>query len=326
MPLNRRQLLTVIMGVCLLGISTACDRASQNPQTVKIGYSKLRITLPVFVAETQGLFKKHGIQATLIPYDTAQPLMQALIAGSIDLGGYTALPITYSAMLRGNAPLYFITEMDEDQDHRISYLLRPPGSKIGAIADLKGKRIGILATTAYDGWLREILEANNVKPSDVTITGLAPEQQVPTLKNGGVDALFTNDPMATAAIREKAGELISQIVECPKYIRDPFPFGSFNASKKWADANPGTFQSVVAALDEAVAYINSHPKEAQDSMRNYIAPEFKQDVESYPYAKYLATDQVSPDVFQEMVDLYVKQKIIPGKLDVKALIISNKKQ
>src|SRR4029077_6205774 len=133
-------------------------------------------------------------------------------------------------------------------------------------------------------------------------------------------------PMATAAIREKVGELISPVVECPKYIRDPFPFGSFNASKKWADANPEAFRSVIAALDEAVAYINTHPKEAQDSMQNYIAPQFKQDIESYPYAKYLATDQVSSDIFQEMVDLYVKQKIIPGTLDVRALIISNKKQ
>jgi ABC-type nitrate/sulfonate/bicarbonate transport system substrate-binding protein len=103
MLVTRRHLQSLVLGLSVLGFSTGCHSASENPKTVKIGYSKLRTTLPVFVAETQGLFKKHGIEAQLIPYDTAQPLMQALIPGSIDLGGYTALPITYSAMLRGNA-------------------------------------------------------------------------------------------------------------------------------------------------------------------------------------------------------------------------------
>ena len=52
-----------------------------------IGVSTLRISLPVFVAEQHGLFAKHGIDAEVRRYDTAQPLADELGAGRIDAGG-----------------------------------------------------------------------------------------------------------------------------------------------------------------------------------------------------------------------------------------------
>src|SRR4051812_31419489 len=124
------------------------NAASRSQQThLEIGYSALRISLPIFVAQERGIFAKHGLVVQLRRYDTAQPLMQALAEKKIDLGGYTALPISYSAIIRSHEKLVFITAMIEDHDHRISYLLRkktPNGGLplIKSIADLRGRRIG----------------------------------------------------------------------------------------------------------------------------------------------------------------------------------------
>lgn len=53
-----------------------------------IGISLLRISLPVFVAEQHGLLKKHGIDAEVRRYDTAQPLADELCASrDARLGG-----------------------------------------------------------------------------------------------------------------------------------------------------------------------------------------------------------------------------------------------
>ena len=258
-------------------------------------------------------------------YDTAQPMMQALVEGKIDIAGYTAYPITYSAIARSHKALYFITVMVEDQQHRISFLLRPKprageSPRIKTIRDLKGKRVGILPTIAYKAWLQAIVKANGIDPADVQIIQVDPALESQALKSGGVDALFTNDPAATAAIDAGIAELISDKVECPEYIKNPFPFGSFNVSKAWADANRDALGRLLAALDDAVGFINANPQAAKDSMKPYMPEQFRADVDRYPDAKYLASAETTDAMLQEMADLYLKMGIIDAHLDLTGLV------
>src|SRR6266404_106570 len=88
------------------------------PAKVTIGYGKLRISLPVFVAEKKGYFKAENLDVTLQPFDTAQPLMDALVAGHLPMGGFTAFPITMTAMQKSGAQLYFVGVLNEDKEHR----------------------------------------------------------------------------------------------------------------------------------------------------------------------------------------------------------------
>lgn len=208
-------------------------------ENITIGYSALRISLPVFVAQDKGYFKEAGLNVKLERFDTAQPLMQSLVSGKIQAAGYTALPITYTAMLRGKTDLYFVTSMLEDQSHRISYLIIPKNSTENfSYADLQGKKIGILPTVAYKVWLEEILKSKGVDPKSVEITQLDPTLQAAALKTKQVDALFTSDPVATTVLQKGLGRLISNEVEVPRTFGEPFIFGSFNIRKDFADKNP----------------------------------------------------------------------------------------
>ena len=301
-------------------VGTPAPTVSPTPATVVIGYSKLRISLPIFVAQEQNLFQRHGVSISLEPYETAQPMAQALVEGKVNVAGYTALPITYNAILRSNQSLYFATAMLEDQQHRISYLLRKKGSDIKTISDLRGKQIGILPTIAYKSWLQEILRANKVPLDSVVIQQLAPELQVSTLATGGVQALFTNDPMATAALVNGAGEFITDTVEMPKYLGEPFLFGSFNARKDWADTHPTEFAAIIAALDEAIGFVNQHPSEAKQAMRKYIPAQFGNQVALYPDAMYLASSKATRDMFQKEADAELKFGVIPKALDLNNLV------
>lgn len=295
-------------------------------QSLDIGYSRLRISLPVFVAQEEGIFGKHGINANLLMYDTAQPLMQSLIAGNIDVAGYTALPITYNGMIRSKKQLYFISAMIEDKDHRISYLLRAKNSngessEINTITDLKGKRIGILPTIAYKAWITEILRKNGFDPEkDVVVQQIAPVQQAQALKNGAVDALFTNDPIATSAIEIGVAELISDEIESPEYIQDPFVFGSFNVSKQWADNHRELYEKLILAMDEAIAFVNTHPEKSKQHMKKYLPDAFKGHVEKYPNALYWDTTKSDDVLFNEVSENYLQIGIIPEPLSLKGLV------
>ena len=140
----------------------------------------------------------------------------------------------------------------------------------------------------------------------------------------GVDALFTGDPVATAAIRTGIAELISNIVECPKYIQDPFPFGSFNISKTWADGHPDEFMRLVAAIDEAAQYVNQHPDEAKQAMASYLPEQFRTDAQSYPNARYLLTDQSTQAMYQDLAERYLKMGIVNQPVSLTGLVVTKR--
>lgn len=302
---------------------------TNNLAQLDIGYSRLRISLPVFVAKEKGFFEKNGIDANLIMFETAQPLMQALVAGQVDVAGYTALPITYNGMLRSKKELLFLTTMIEDNNHRISYLLRKktePNQEpnIKSITDLKGKTIGILPTIAYKAWIEDILRDNGIDPEkDVNVQQVAPPQQPQALKSGGVDALFTNDPAATTALELGIAEFLTDEVEVPKYVVNPFPFGSFNVSKEWADKNPELLEALKKALNEAIDWTESNQKEAKLAMANYLPDKFKGDVLKYPDVEYDRTDQSDDEVFNKIADEYLRMGIIKEGLDLTNLVLEN---
>jgi len=325
-------ILVIVLGLCgivlLIRPSSEPTPTSAEPRSskvaVQIGYSRLRISLPIFVAMEKRLFEKYGLEVSLVPYDTAQPMTQALAEGKIHAAGYTALPITYNAMHRSAKPLYYATLMLEDQQHRISYLLRaktPPGEtpKIQSVADLAGKRVGVLPTVAYQRWLVAILKANQVDPASVTIQDIDPTVQGQTLKSGGVDALFTGDPVATAVVIAGAGELLNNQVELPSIFGDPFAFGSFNFSKQWADENQRTAEKVVLALDEAIDFINANPAEANLMMKSYLQPMFQPHVDKYPPARYQRSTEPIDQALADAARQYLDAGIIPAKVDVSGL-------
>ena len=295
---------------------------SKPVEEISIGYSALRISLPIFVAQEKGYFVNEGLKATLVSFDTAQPMMNSLVAGSIQMAGYTALPITFSAMLRSKTDLYFATAMLEDQKHRISYLIvRRDTPQNFTIADLRGKRIGILPTVAYRVWLEEILKQRGVKPSEVEIVQIAPALTPSALESGQISALFTTDPAATTVLRRGIGRLLSEDVEVPKILGEKFIFGSFNMRKDFADSNPETAMKVVRALDKAVVFVNKNPEESKRIMKKYLHESQQPFVEFYPDALYQSTTETDPAKFQTLADKYLEMGIIQEKMSVHRLVL-----
>lgn len=312
----------LVIAVFIL-MSFAKPKPASSPE-VSLGYSALRISLPIFVAQDKGYFTEQGLNVKLERFDTAQPMMQSLVAGNLQTAGYTALPITETAMLRGKTDLYFTTSMLEDQNHRISYLIIPKNaSQNFSYADLKNKKIGILPTVAYKVWLEQLLQNKGVDVKSVQIVQLDPTLEANALQSKQVDALFTNDPVATTVLQKGIGRLISNEVELLRIFGEPFVFGSFNIRKDFADKNPAITRKLITALDKAVDFINNNPTEAKQILKNYLADAQKPFVDAYPDALYQTSAQVSPQTFQQITNQYHQLGIIDGDLQVENLVITD---
>jgi ABC-type nitrate/sulfonate/bicarbonate transport system substrate-binding protein len=293
--------------------------------SLRIGYSRLSISLPIFVAQEHGLFTKNGINAQLERYEDGQLVGQALVEGKIDVGGYLATPISFNGIQRTNRQLYFVTTQLEDQKHPISYLLRrktPIGQQpvIARIADLKGKKIGIFPTLTYKRGLESILKVNGVNPDDVTIQQTEAQLQPQLLANGAVDALYTIMSPAIAAIGTGSGEVLAAGELAPSIFGEPFPFAQFLIAKTWADANADEAKRLVKALDEAILWIDAHPVEAKELYRTYLSPVHHQFIPLYPDPLYLTSADNRDEYYVRIAAKYLELGVISKPFDVTGLI------
>lgn len=272
---------------------SACSRpATPTTERVLLGVPLLRISQPVFVAAERGLFARHGLTVELKQFDTAQPLADELAAGRLDAAGYLALPILFSR--EGGPPkVRVVTAIVEDETHPLSFLLVKPDSSLDSVAALAGKNVGILPTLAYRRWLEAVLKHHGVDPASVTVTPLAPQLQLEALAGGGVDALFTGDPMATAGIARGLARPLTSGAEVPRALGAPFFFGTFAVSERLATTRPQATENLVAALDEAIALIAADEQVGRTALANAVREGDRAWVARSPSTKYLASGAVT---------------------------------
>lgn len=274
---------------------SACSRPSAD--RVVIGVPLLRISQPVFVAESRGLFKKHGVDVELKRFDTAQPLADELAAGRLDAAGYLALPILFSRE-GGPPPVRVVTAIVEDEGHPLSFLLVKAASELRSVPDLAGKTVGVLPTLAYRRWLDAVLQHHGVDPRTVTVTPLAPQLQLDALSGGGIDALFTGDPMATAGIARGLARPLSPGAEVPAALGAPFFFGTFAVSEPLAMRRPQVVAALVAALDEAITLIEADAQVGRAALASALREGDRAFVSKAPPTKYLASGSVTVEALE----------------------------
>lgn len=301
------------------------NEKNQSNKEIVIGYPHLRIALPVIVAYENDYFNEVGLQnVSLKSYITAQPMMDAIISGKIDLGGFCALPITFGAMAKSNQELLFLGGMYEDENHPISELIVKDTINIKSIKDLEGKRIGILPTRAYEVWIQDILKYNNVDLEKVTISYIKPNMQANSLNNGTVDALFTNDPAATIVKSKGIGyKLGSNLVPGTTKFSE-FYFGSFNVRRDYYDNSKEDVIKIAKAIDMAIDFINQNPKEAnlimgkinEKTKKPYLPKAFSEIVSYFPDSKFKKVNETMETNLIDLKKYYLEKKILPKDINL----------
>lgn len=282
-------------------IAIACSsheapRESPSPaarERLTLGVATLRISMPLFLAQEQQLFAAHGLDVDVRSYETAQPMVNDVVAGRIDAAGFTAYPIVLLASEGASEPPRLVTNLVEDPHHRLSYVLAKKDSGLTFPASAGGKRIGILPTVAYRRWLEAILRAAQIDLATVTIVPVAPPMQAQMLTEGGVDLLFTGDPMASAILASGRAELVDDGPPCAKRLSDPFAFGTFVLSGALARTRPAVAAKLVAAVDDAIERMRRDPTAARRAMALHLRPAERAFVDRYPETAHQTSTEVA---------------------------------
>jgi NitT/TauT family transport system substrate-binding protein len=131
------------------------------------------------------------------------------------------------------------------------------GSAIKAPADLKGKRIAYTAGTGSEVYTWTLLRAASLKPEDVQLVNLRPQEMISALAAGSIDGFNTWEPHVANA-KKALGPKVAQLDTKGVYSE------TFNivVMRDYAEKHPNIVHAFLKSLIEAEAWLKQNREEA----------------------------------------------------------------
>jgi NitT/TauT family transport system substrate-binding protein len=249
------RLKTLLSFVLLVSLLAACapQAAPAQPVSIRLAVIPVIDTLPMFVAEAEGLYAKHGLSVEFVPVASAPERDQVLAAGQADA--------TLNELL---SVMFFNREKVQMQAVRYGHMAAPGAghffilasgqSGISNPAGLAGVEIGISQGTIIEYVTDRLLAQEGLTPEQVkTVAVPRIPDRMALLASGELKAAVMPDPLAALAVQQGAVIVLDDINH-PLYGASVISF-----RKEFIDANPQAVRAFLAAIEEAVTLINSKP-------------------------------------------------------------------
>jgi len=192
----------LIVFLVVLG-GSGCQKNS-----LKIGILPDEEALPIYVAEQEGLFKKHGLDVELVLFESAAERDAAIQAGAVD--GVEGDLIAVALMRQGGTPVKAVSiALGAKPEEGRYVLMTSPNSSIEKPEDLIGKEVAISRNTIIEFMADQMLSYKGIDPEKVNKVFVAKmPMRVEMLLQDRVAAAVLPDPLASWAEANGAKVLI----------------------------------------------------------------------------------------------------------------------
>src|ERR1700760_3715244 len=155
--------------------------------------------------QAAGLLSKLPFKAKWVDFTSGPPMVQAMGAGSVDIGGVGDAPPAFAAA--GGSKVKIVGARITPA--AAGAVVVPKGSPITTIKQLKGKTIAAPEGTSADYHLLTVLAAAGLTRKDVTVDNLQPADALSAFTSGKVDAWDTWSPYIEEAVQQDGGRVLA---------------------------------------------------------------------------------------------------------------------
>jgi len=259
--------------------TTSAPATTSGPETPDIRFGMIALTdcSPIVIAHEKGMFKKYGINSTVVKGASWAAIRDSLSNGDIQATHMLlGMPIASTMGLLGSPKTPMI----------IPWLINRNGQAITVKAELKGKLTAdpkvlkplvdaakaagspmTFAMTFPPGthamWMRYYLGAGGINPDkDVALVTVPPSQMVANMKVGKMDGFCVGEPWGARAIADGIG--YTAITTQELWKDHPEKVCAFK--EDFAQKNPKTVKAIVKALHEASVWLDdmkNRPEQAE---------------------------------------------------------------
>jgi NitT/TauT family transport system substrate-binding protein len=246
----------LILALSLLSSGCSAVTPASTPATqVKLKIAALRIldALPLYVAQQEGYFQKHGVDVELIPVGSAPERDQLVAANQADGMINEIVGALFFNKDRVQVQIVRFARSATKDTHLFS-ILASKKSGISSSEGLKGASIGISDGTVIAYLTDRMLQKEGFSPTDIhTVSVPNLSDRMTLLNSGDIQAAMLPEPMSTLAIQQGA----KLILDDSKY--PDFSNSVISIRKQVIDQNPDGVRAFLAAVEEAVKAINANP-------------------------------------------------------------------
>jgi sulfonate transport system substrate-binding protein len=264
-PLRRMAAATA--GLLLLGGVAACSSGSGSPAASPTAASTKSaaavsvsgVTLHIgdqagagakALLTAAGLINKLPFKADWSDFTSGPPMLQAMGAGSIDIGEVGDAPPVFAAA--GGSQIVVVGALQADPS--ASAILVPDNSPIHNVSQLRGKSIAVAQGSSADYHLLAILTKAGLTIKDVTPDYLQPAEGEAAFASGHVAAWDVWSPFIEQAEAQDHARILANGASIGTTY-------SFLVASRAALGNPATVEAIhdyLSLLDQAYAWEASH--------------------------------------------------------------------
>ncbi len=251
-------LLAVIVSACSPAstpapATQAVTEAAAEPVTLKLAVLPIIDTLPMYVAQQEGLFAKHGVNVEFVPVASAPERDQLLAAGQADgaINETLAVMNFNKEAVQLQAVRYALVPTE---GHGHFFILASGKSGITTTDGLKGVEIGVSQGTVIEYVTERLLQAEGLTADDIkTIAVPKIPDRMSLLASGELSAGVLPDPLASLAVQQGA------VIVADDSTHPEYGFSVISFRKDVIDASPEAIKGFLAAIEEATALLNADP-------------------------------------------------------------------
>ncbi|MFD2093195.1 ABC transporter substrate-binding protein [Blastococcus deserti] len=260
--------------------------------------------LNIYVAHDEGIFERHGIESNVRLFDVGFLGTEAVLAGEAHTAGSVEFPLLGLLAQGGDIVVPAVVVQANDQRIVVDDSIQKP-------EDLAGKRIGLIAGSAFEYAFQEYLELHGVSRDEVEFVNVDAAEQVAVMARGDIDGFLNVEPVVSRGLESLGGD--AHILE--PGIEDVYQTRILlEMQGEWVRENPEATERVLEALIEADEFIEANPERAVEIGAEWTQQEpevvraFLDDAE-FDYTVHL--DQAARDSMQAIAEWMVDQ----GKID-----------
>jgi NitT/TauT family transport system substrate-binding protein len=242
---------SMFMLIPALGLILSACGTPAKPATLKIAVLPIIDTLPMYVAQQEGLFAKHGVNVEFVPVASAPERDQLLAAGQADGAVNEALAdmLFNKDTIQMQAVRYALRPT---QGHGHFFILASAQSGITTPDGLKGVEIGVSQGTVIEYVTERLLQSAGLTADEIkTIAVPKIPDRMSLLASGELKAGVLPDPLASLAVGQGA------VIVADDSTHPEYGFSVLSFRKAVIDANPEAVKGFLAAIEEATALLNA---------------------------------------------------------------------
>jgi NitT/TauT family transport system substrate-binding protein len=268
----------------------------------------------VDVGKDLGIFERHGLDLKILNFRGTAPLVQAITAGSVDVGLADG---TIMAFIVKGAPMTAVCENTAALP--MMSIGVPFDSPVKSLADLKGKNIGISSAGSLTDWVvLELERTQGWAPGGITrvTIGAGAAASGAAFRTHQIDASVEGTTSFLIEEKDKVARILALVSSFTN-----IDIGGVYASNHLIESDPDAVRAFLAALIETTEFIMTHKNETVELWTKITG--FPKDVmpEEYDLVKGMWNEdcRFNRESLDSLKRSFVELKILDGEPDMSKL-------